>query len=120
MKAASASCVTTDTALLGQVEAKTTDPWNGARTDLLDMFTRSHKTMLGEDNYTVAAIKARLDKQGAQWQGAGPNPLWQAVYRELDELEACRLSSPAAGAVTGGIERSTGNSSTGSGGILLQ
>ncbi|MCY3923803.1 MAG: hypothetical protein OXG27_15600, partial [Chloroflexi bacterium] len=83
-------CLTTDAALLAQVKAKTQDPWGGARPDLLDMFTRSYNTMKDTDTYTVAQLKARPDKQESNWQGPGPNALWQQVYAELDRLEACR------------------------------
>jgi len=88
-------CVTADATLLAQVKAKTADPWNGARPDLLEMFTRVYDTMGGTDTYTTADIKARPDKQEANWQGDGPNPLWRKIYAELDRLEACR-STPAA------------------------
>ena len=90
---AASSCVTTDTALLAQVEAKTQDPWDGGRPDLLEMFTRSHNTMQGSDDYTTADIRARPDKQAAEWQANGPNALWQSVYAELDALETCRAGS---------------------------
>ena len=86
------SCVTADAALLAQVLAKTGDPWNGARPDLVETFTRAYRTMLGTDAYTVAALKARPDRQTPNWQGAGPNALWQEVYAELDRLEACRAT----------------------------
>ena len=86
------TCVTADTALLAQVLAKTRDPWNGGRPDLLETFTRSYNTMLGTDTYTVAALKARPDRQEPNWQGNGPNALWQKVYAELDRLEACRAT----------------------------
>ncbi|MCY3935427.1 MAG: hypothetical protein OXG09_05460, partial [Chloroflexi bacterium] len=86
-------CRTTDTALLAQVAAKAGDPWNGARPDLVDTFGRAHATMLGTDTYTVAALKARPDRQSPNWQGAGPNALWQAIYAELDSLEACRATA---------------------------
>ncbi len=91
--AAATACVTADQALLAQVEAKTQDPWNGGRPDLLEMFTRSYDTMQGSDDYTTADIRARPDKQAAEWQGNGPNALWQSIYAELDRLEACRGSS---------------------------
>ncbi|MCY3939122.1 MAG: hypothetical protein OXG22_12295, partial [Chloroflexi bacterium] len=87
------SCVTDDADLLAEVEAKTKDPWNGARPDLLEMFTRSYNTMKGDDDYTVADVKARPDKQEPNWQGDGPNELWQKIYKELDRLEACREAS---------------------------
>lgn len=87
-------CVTADQTLLDQVEPKTKDPWNGGRPDLLEMFTRSYETMQGNDTYTVADLKSRADKQGVKWQGEGPNPLWQAVYAELERLEACRDALP--------------------------
>ncbi|MCY4085979.1 MAG: hypothetical protein OXG37_03610, partial [Actinomycetia bacterium] len=93
--AAQQSCVTTDADLLAQVEAKTRDPWNGARPDLVETFTRSHNTMKGTDTYTVADIKARPDRQDPNWQGDGPNELWQKTYKELDRLEACRASASA-------------------------
>ncbi|MCY3950574.1 MAG: alpha-L-fucosidase [Acidimicrobiaceae bacterium] len=86
------TCVTADTALLAQVEAKTRDPWNGARPDLVETFTRSYHTMQGADDYTVADVKARPDRQEPNWQGAGPNALWQKIYAELDSLEACRAT----------------------------
>ena len=86
------ACVTADAALLAQVLAKTQDPWNGARPDLLDTFTRAYNTMLGADTYTVADLKARPDRQESNWQGDGPNALWQKVYAELDRLQACRAA----------------------------
>ncbi|MCY3894154.1 MAG: hypothetical protein OXF65_12770, partial [Acidimicrobiaceae bacterium] len=85
-------CRTTDTALLARVAAKAADPWGGARPDLVETFTRSHNTMLGADDYTVADLKARPDRQTANWQGAGPNALWQSIYAELDRLQACRAA----------------------------
>ena len=89
--ASSDSCVTTDADLVSQVEAKVTrHATETGRTDLHEMFSRSLATMKGEDTYTVADIKARPDKQGDNWQGAGSNPLWQAIYAELDRLETCR------------------------------
>ncbi|MCY4104361.1 MAG: hypothetical protein OXG55_14040 [bacterium] len=88
------SCRTADTALLAEVEAKTQDPWNGSRPDLVDTFGRARDTMLGEDDYTVADLKARPDRQTPNWQGAGPNALWQKIYTELDSLEACREKAP--------------------------
>ena len=88
------ACSTSDTSLLSQVALKTTDPWDGERPDLLDMFTRSYNTMIGADTYTLSDIKARADKQADKWQGSGPNELWQAVYAELDRIEACHQSSP--------------------------
>ncbi|MCY4134949.1 MAG: hypothetical protein OXG30_08555, partial [bacterium] len=87
-------CKTADAALLARVAAKTADPWNGARPDLVDTFTRSYDTMLGEDAYTVALLKARPDRQEANWQGPGPNALWQSIYAELDRLQACRAAPP--------------------------
>ncbi|MCY3849616.1 MAG: hypothetical protein OXF75_02290, partial [Acidimicrobiaceae bacterium] len=72
--------------------AKAADPWNGARPDLLETFTRSHNTMLGKDTYTVALLKARPDRQQSNWQGAGPNELWQKIYAELDRLQTCRAT----------------------------
>ncbi len=84
------SCATSDTTLLAQVEAKTQDPWSGGRPDLLSMFTRAYNTMLGSDDYTTSDIRARPDKQGAEWQANGPNALWQSIYAELDRLQACR------------------------------
>ncbi|MCY3921987.1 MAG: hypothetical protein OXG27_06275, partial [Chloroflexi bacterium] len=86
------SCGATDAALVAKLKPKTLDPWKGARADLLETFTRAYRTMIGEDDYTVADIKARPDRQDANWQGAGPNPLWQQVYAELDRLEACRAA----------------------------
>ncbi len=91
--APAATCVTTDSALLAQVEPKTLDPWQGARPDLLEMFTRSYNTMQGNDDYTTADIRARPDKQGAEWQANGPGALWPLVYAELDRLETCRAQS---------------------------
>ncbi|MCY3920877.1 MAG: hypothetical protein OXG27_00590, partial [Chloroflexi bacterium] len=88
-----ASCVTTDATLLAQVKSKTQDPWNGARSDLVDTFTRAYRTMQGTDTYTVAVLKARPDRQTPNWQGAGPNALWQAIYAELDRLETCRAKA---------------------------
>ncbi len=88
--AAATACVTADQALLAQVEAKTQDPWDGGRPDLLEMFIRSYDAMQGSDDYTTADIRARPDKQAAEWQGNGPNALWQSIYAELDSLEACR------------------------------
>lgn len=73
-------CVTADTALLSQTEQKTHDPWNGKRADLLEMFTRSYHTMTDTGTYTVSDIKARPDKQGAEWQRRGPNALWNSIY----------------------------------------
>ena len=90
----SKACVTADAALLAQVQAKAADPWGGARADLLEMFTRSYRTMQGADTYTTADIKARADKQEPNWQGIGPNPLWQKIYAELDRLETCRAAPP--------------------------
>ena len=84
------SCLTTDTGLLAEVEAKTKDPWNGARPDLVETFTRAYNTMNGTDTYTVADIKARPDRQTPNWQGDGPNELWQKIYKELDRLQDCR------------------------------
>ena len=85
-------CRTADTALLARVAAKAADPWGGARPDLVETFTRSHDTMLGKDSYTVADLKARPDRQTSNWQGAGPNALWQSIYAELDRLQACRAA----------------------------
>ncbi|MCY3948563.1 MAG: S8 family serine peptidase, partial [Acidimicrobiaceae bacterium] len=90
----SKACVTADATLLAQVQAKAADPWGGARADLLEMFTRSYRTMQGADTYTTADIKARADKQEPNWQGIGPNPLWQKIYAELDRLETCRAAPP--------------------------
>ncbi|MCY4135799.1 MAG: hypothetical protein OXG30_12945 [bacterium] len=84
------ACATDDTDLLAKVRSKTQDQWNGGRPDLLETFTRAYRTMLGEDDYTVAQIKARPDRQTPNWQGSGPNTLWQAVYAELDRLQTCR------------------------------
>ena len=88
----SAVCKTSDTALLATVAAKAADPWNGARPDLVDTFTRVRDTMAGKDAYTVADLKARPDRQTSNWQGNGPNPLWQSIYTELDRLQACRTA----------------------------
>ena len=87
----SPTCVTTDTDLVSQVEAKVErHASETGRADLHEMFSRSLQTMKGNDDYAVSDIKARPDKQGEKWQGAGPNPLWQAIYKELDRLQACR------------------------------
>ena len=89
--ASSDGCVTTDADLVSQVEAKVERHTNETgREDLKEMFSRSLATMKGTDTYTTADIKARPDKQGDNWQGDGPNPLWQAIYKELDRLQACR------------------------------
>ena len=89
--AGSDSCVTTDAELLSLVEAKVQRHANDTgRADLHEMFSRSLQTMAAKDSYTTADIKARPDKQGDNWQGLGPNPLWQAVYEELDRLQECR------------------------------
>ena len=88
------ACAATDAALVTQVEAKVARHRDETgRVDLFEMFSRSLATMKGNDTYTTADIKARPDKQGANWQGAGSNPLWQAVYAELDRLETCRTNS---------------------------
>ncbi|MCY3862783.1 MAG: hypothetical protein OXG67_12585 [bacterium] len=87
------TCRTSDAALLAQVAAKAGDPWNGARPDLVDTFGRAHATMAGEDDYTTADLKARPDRQTPNWQGAGPNALWQKIYAELDRLQACRAAA---------------------------
>ncbi|MCY3786751.1 MAG: hypothetical protein OXG47_08525, partial [bacterium] len=87
------TCATSDASLLARVLAKTQDPWQGARPDLVETFSRAYNTMLGTDTYTVAALKARADRQTANWQGAGPNPLWQQIYLELDRLETCRAQA---------------------------
>ena len=85
------ACITTDSTLLSTVEAKIVrHGTETGRTDLHEMFTQSYNTMKGNGTYTTADIKARPDKQGSNWQGAGPNELWQKVYSELDRLEACR------------------------------
>ena len=85
------SCVTADAALMSQVEAKVTRHRDvTGRTDLHEMFSRSLATVKGNDTYTTAAIKARPDKQGANWQGSGSDPLWQSIYSELDRLETRR------------------------------
>ena len=85
------ACITTDSTLLSTVEAKIVrHGTETGRTDLHEMFTQSYNTMKGNDTYTTSDIKARPDKQGSNWQGAGPNELWQKVYSELDRLEACR------------------------------
>ncbi|MCY3921720.1 MAG: hypothetical protein OXG27_04920, partial [Chloroflexi bacterium] len=84
------TCITTNADLLARVEDKTEDPWNGARPDLLEMFTRSYNTLKGEDDYTTADIKSRPDRQDQKWQGSGPNELWQQIYVELDNLTVCR------------------------------
>ena len=87
------ACPATNAALVTQLEAKVVRHRDvTGRADLFEMFSRSLATMKGNDTYTTAAIKARPDKQGANWQGAGSNPLWQAVYAELDRLETCRTS----------------------------
>ncbi|MCY4135217.1 MAG: hypothetical protein OXG30_09945, partial [bacterium] len=88
------TCRTSDAALLAEVLAKAGDPWNGARPDLVDTFGRAHATMLGADTYTTADLKARPDRQTPNWQGAGPNALWQDIYAELDRLQACRAKTP--------------------------
>ena len=90
---AASACITTDSALLATVEAKIVrHGTETGRADLHEMFTKSYNTMKGNDGYTTADIKARPDKQGDNWQGAGPNELWQRVYAELDRLEQCRAS----------------------------
>ena len=88
--AEASSCTTTDATLLSAVQSKIQRHAETGRADLHEMFTKSYNTMKGNDSYTTADIKARADKQGDKWQGAGPNELWQKVYSELDRLEACR------------------------------
>ena len=87
-------CVTTDLTLRKTVEDKASHHKTTGRSDLEDMFARTMRTMHGKDNYTVADIKARPDKQGANWQGNGPSPLWQSIYTELNRLETCRANEP--------------------------
>ena len=93
--AEASSCTTTDTTLLSTVQSKIQRHAETGRTDLHEMFTKSYNTMKGNDSYTTADIKARADKQGDNWQGAGPNELWQKIYSELDRLETCRASLQA-------------------------
>ena len=90
---ATSTCITTDSTLLGTMEAKITRHGNDTgRTDLHEMFTKSYNTMKGTDTYTTSDIKARSDKQGSNWQGPGPNELWRTIYAELDRLETCRAN----------------------------
>ena len=89
------SCKTNDAGLLAQVEAKVARHGTSGRADLLEMFSRVASTMKGKDTYTVAELRSRPDKQHANWDRPGPNALWQAVYKELDRLEACRGDAPA-------------------------
>ncbi|MCY3787132.1 MAG: hypothetical protein OXG47_10490 [bacterium] len=89
------SCVTADADLLATVEAKVERHKTTGRTDLVETFGRAHRTMLGQDSYTVSDLKARPDRQTPNWQGNGPNALWQSVYTELDRLEGCRAAAEA-------------------------
>ncbi|MCY3851656.1 MAG: hypothetical protein OXF75_12800 [Acidimicrobiaceae bacterium] len=84
------ACASTDTALINQIAAKIQRHRTTGRSDLVETFGRAHATMLGNDSYTVTDIKTRPDRQAPNWQGNGPNALWQAVYTELDRLQTCR------------------------------
>ncbi|MCY3850748.1 MAG: hypothetical protein OXF75_08115 [Acidimicrobiaceae bacterium] len=84
------ACTSGDQALIDRVASKIQRHRTTGRTDLAETFGRAHATMLGNDAYTVTDIKTRPDRQTPNWQGNGPNALWQAVYTELDKLQACR------------------------------
>ncbi|MCY3849718.1 MAG: hypothetical protein OXF75_02810 [Acidimicrobiaceae bacterium] len=88
-------CVSADAGLLAKVAAKAERHKTTGRSDLAETFGRAHQTMLGQDSYTVSDLKARPDRQTPNWQGNGPNALWQSVYAELDRLQGCRAAAQA-------------------------
>ena len=86
------TCVTADAAFIAQVDAKVVRHSTSGRTDLFQMFTSVAATMRAQDTYTVGDLRARADKQSANWNRPGPNLIWQRIYTELDRLESCRSS----------------------------
>ena len=53
------------------------------------MLGRAYNTMKDKDSFTTAGIKV-MKRGEDDWQGAGPDALWQKIYTELDRLEVCR------------------------------
>ncbi len=91
--AADSSCSTGNASLVATIDAKIERHKQTGRTDLVETFTRARDTMCGDDDYTVSDLKARPDRQTANWQGDGPNALWQEVYAELDRQQEARATA---------------------------
>ena len=89
------TCKLTTPLLINDTKTKADHHKTTGRDDLHEMFMRSHLTFKGQDDYTVADIKARPDKQGANWQGEGPSLLWQHIYKQLERIETCRETETA-------------------------